>query len=328
MSIAAYWKRLAAVDEGNRRGSRQPASALRLLGYKSRMATEQKQRIGFIGLGAMGSRMAERLRTAGYPLVVYNRSPGPTGPFRAAGVPVAATPAELAGRCDVILSMLFNDEAVRSVMTGPGGVLSAAAPGSTVIDVSTVSPNTSQDLHEAASRRGVLFLDAPVSGSTPQAEQGQLVFVVGGDLETFEKHRPLLLTMGKAAERLGGPGAGATAKLAINAMLAIGVQALGEGLALAERGGLDRKQFLDVIGQTAVVSPGQKAKFANAEKDQFPPAFALRTVAKDLGLILALAEQLKLNLPATAATRAAADRAVGEHGDDDFSVLIRTAREG
>jgi 3-hydroxyisobutyrate dehydrogenase-like beta-hydroxyacid dehydrogenase len=279
------------------------------------MATEQKQRIGFIGLGAMGSRMAERLRTAGYPLVVYNRSPGPTGPFRAAGVPVAATPAELAGRCDVILSMLFNDEAVRSVMTGPGGVLSAAAPGSTVIDVSTVSPNTSQDLHEAASRRGVLFLDAPVSGSTPQAEQGQLVFVVGGDLETFEKHRPLLLTMGKAAERLGGPGAGATATL-------------GEGLALAERGGLDRKQFLDVIGQTAVVSPGQKAKFANAEKDQFPPAFALRTVAKDLGLILALAEQLKLNLPATAATRAAADRAVGEHGDDDFSVLIRTAREG
>ncbi len=304
------------------------ASALRLLGYKRRMANDQKQRIGFIGLGAMGSRMATRIKEAGHPLVVFNRSPSPTEQFRAAGVTVAATPAALAGQADVIVTMLFDDDAVSSVLLGEHGVLSAAKPGSTVIDVSTVSPATSRSLHQAAKQRGIACLDAPVSGSTPQAEQGQLVFLVGGEADTFEKHKPLLLTMGKAAERFGGPGAGSTAKLAINAMLAIGVQALAEGLALAERGGLDRKQFLDVVGQTAAVSPGQKAKFANAEKDEYPAAFALRTVAKDLGLILTLAEQLKLYMPATAATRAAADRAVDAHGTEDFSVLIRTAREG
>ena len=291
------------------------------------MATEQQSRIGFLGLGAMGSRMAQRVRSAGYSLVVYNRSPGPTEPFRAAGVPVARSPAEVAERSDVVLAMLFDDDAVMSVMTGPDGVLSAARPGTAVIDLSTVAPATSRSLHDAARARVVACLDAPVSGSTPQAEQGQLVVLVGGDPDTFERHKPLLLTMGKSADRFGGPGAGSTAKLAINAMLAIGVQSLAEGLALAERGGLDRKQFLDVVGQTAAVSPGQKAKFSNAENDQYPPTFALRTVAKDLGLILALAEQLKLYLPATAATRAAANRAVGEHGHEDFSVLIRTARQ-
>ncbi len=220
--------------------------------------------------------------------------------------------------------MLFDDAAVRDVI---GQVFAAARRRISVIEMSTVAPATSVALHETAAARGINYLDAPVSGSTPQAEAGQLVILVGGDADLFERRKPLLLAMGKSAERLGGPGAGSTAKLAINAMLAVGVQALGEGLALAERGGLDRKQFLDLIGQTAAVSPGQRAKFANAERDEYPPMFALQTVAKDLRLIAALADHLGLRMPATAATRAAADRAVGEHGKGDLSVLIRTARQ-
>ncbi len=284
---------------------------------------DQTKRVGFAGLGAMGSRMAMRLHAAGYPLTVWNRSPAATDPFRALDVAVAASPAELA-RCDVVVSMLFDDAAVRDVI---GQVFAAARRGMTVIEMSTVDPATSVALHETARGRGIDYLEAPVSGSTPQAEAGQLVVLAGGDAATFERCKPLLLAMGKSAEHLGGPGTGTTAKLAINAMLAIGVEALAEGLALAERGGVGRKQFLDLVGQTAVVSPGQKAKFANAEADQFPPAFALRTVAKDLRLIAALAEHLGLAMPAAAATAAAVDHAVARHGDEDFSVLIRTARE-
>ena len=291
------------------------------------MASEEKQRVGFAGLGAMGSRMAERLRAAGYPLTVWNRSPKATEPFRAKGVAVASSPRELAGRSDVVISMLFDDAAVLDVLTGSDGAIPAARPGMTFIEMSTLSPKTSLSLHAAAERKGVGYLDAPVSGSTPQAEQGQLVVLVGGNATTFEHCKPILLSLGKAAEHLGGPAAGTTAKLAINGMLAVGVQSLAEGLLLAERGGLDRKRFLDVLGQTAVVSPGQKAKFANAEHDQYPPAFALQTIAKDLRLIAELADTLKFAMPATAATRSAVDRAVGDHAKEDFSVLIRTARD-
>ena len=287
-----------------------------------------KPRIGFAGLGAMGGRMARRLKGAGYPLTVWNRSPAATEPFRADGVAVATTPAALAGASDVLLSMLFDDAAVRQVLTGADGVFPAAGHGLTVIEMSTIAVTTSRELHAEAAERGVRYLDAPVSGSTPQAEQGQLVVLVGGDAATVDDCRPVLLAMGKSVEHLGGPAAGTTAKLAINAMLAVGVQALAEALALAERGGLDRGRFLDTLGQTAAVSPGQKGKFANATHDTFPSAFALRTAAKDLGLIADLAAQLGLAMPATAATRTAADRAAGDHGGDDFSVLIRTARQG
>ncbi len=288
--------------------------------------SREQTRIGFAGLGAMGSRMARRLAAAGYPLTVYNRSPAAAEPFRADGIADAATPRELAAGSDVIVSMLFDDAAVRGVLTGPDGVLAAARPGLTVIEMSTVAPATARDLHAAAAAAGVAYLDAPVSGSTPQAEQGQLVVLVGGDPATFEQCKPILLAMGKAAEHLGGPGAGSAAKLVINSMLAVGVQALAEAVALGERAGLDRGRLLDVIGQTAVVSPGQKSKFPNALNDTFPPAFALRTVAKDLRLILALAAEVDVPMPAAAATRAAVDRAVADHGDEDFSVLIKTAR--
>ena len=282
-----------------------------------------RPRIGFAGLGGMGRRMARRVAAAGYPLTVWNRSAAAADPFRGDGVAVAGSPRELADRSDVVVSMLFDDAAVRDVV---GAAVGSIRPGGTIVEMSTVAPETARGLHAAAAARSVGYLDAPVSGSLPQAEQGQLVVLVGGDAATYAACKPLLLAMGKSAEHLGGPGAGATAKLAVNAILAMGIQALAEGLALAERGGLGRKQFLDLIGQTAVVSPGQKAKFANAEADQYPPAFALRTAAKDLGLIMTLAGQLGVAMPAADATRAAADWAVGRHGAEDVSVLIHTAR--
>ena len=269
--------------------------------------------------------MAERVRQAGYPLTVYNRSPKAAEPFAAHGVAVAKTPKELAAGVDVVVSMLFDDAAVRDVLIGPAGVFEAARPGLTVVEMSTVGVEASEAFHTEAQVAGVGYLDAPVSGSTPQAEQGQLVVLVGGDAAVFERCRPLLLTMGKSAEHHGAGGAGSLMKLAVNSMVIAGVQLLAEAVALGERGGLDRKRFLDVLGQTAAVSPGQRSKFANAEADHYPPAFALQTANKDMGLVLDLAKQFGLTLPAAAATRGATAAAVGAFGKEDLSVLVKAA---
>jgi 3-hydroxyisobutyrate dehydrogenase len=290
-------------------------------------STQSKPRIGFIGLGAMGSRMAARIADAGYPLTVFNRSPGATKPFADRGVPVAGSPRDLAGKVDVVITSLFDDDSVASVLERTDGVLAGGRPGLTMIEMSTVSPDGSKRFHQLAAKAGIDYLDAPVSGSTPQAEKGELLVLVGGDRNLFERCKPVLLTMGKAAEHIGPAGAGSMAKLCINAMVAIGVQSLAEALAMGEAGGLDRSKLLDVIGQTAAVSPAQKSKFDNARSDKFPPTFALKTVAKDLRLIAEWAQSTGTRVPATEAVRAAADAAVPAHGGEDFSVLLKTARE-
>lgn len=287
--------------------------------------TNDKPRVGFIGLGAMGGRMAERVRQAGYPLTVYNRSPKAAEPFAARGVAVAGSPKALAAGVDVVVSMLFDDAAVSDVLLGENGVLAAARQGLTVVEMSTVGVESSERFHAEAKRRGVDYLDAPVSGSTPQAEKGELVILVGGEPAVVDRCRPLLMSMGKAVEHLGAGGSGSLMKLVINDMLVIGVQALAEAVALGTAGGIDRKRLLDVLGQTAVVSPGQRSKFANVEAGTYPPAFALRTADKDVGLVLELAERLGLRLPATSAVRGATAAAVGDHGGEDFSVLVEAA---
>jgi 3-hydroxyisobutyrate dehydrogenase len=289
--------------------------------------TETKPRVGFIGLGAMGSPMARRILDAGYSLTVYNRSPEATKSFAGRGVPVAASPREIASNVDVVITSLFDDKSVASVLEGTDGILAGARPGLTMIEMSTLSPDGSRAFHKSAGRSGVDYLDAPVSGSTPQAEKGELLILVGGDRNLFERCKPILLTMGKAADHIGPAGAGSMAKLCINAMVAIGVQSLAEALAMGEAGGLDRGMLLDVIGQTAAVSPAQRSKFDNARSQEFPPTFALKTVAKDLRLIAEWAKSTGTRVPATEAVKSAVDAAVPEHGSEDFSVLLKIARE-
>jgi 3-hydroxyisobutyrate dehydrogenase-like beta-hydroxyacid dehydrogenase len=288
--------------------------------------TATKPRIGFIGLGAMGSRMAARIAAAGYPLTVYNRSPEPARAFADRGAAVAGSPRELAGKVDVVISSVFDDDSVAAILEGPDGVLAAARPGLTVIEMSTLSPAASERFHAAAKKAKIDYLDSPVSGSTVPAEKGELVILVGGEAGVFERVKPILLTMGKAAELIGPGGAASKAKLCINALVAVGVQALAESLAMGEAGGLDRAKLLDVIGQTAAVSPAQKSKFDNARSGKYPPAFALKAVAKDLRLMADWAGSNGVKVPTIAATKAAADSAVPNRGAEDLSVLIDTAR--
>ena len=284
-------------------------------------------RVGFIGLGAMGTRMAGRLLAAHHDVVVYNRTPERTRPLEQRGAKVAATPKELAAGVEIVFSSVANDAALEQVMFGPDGALAGTRAGTTVVEMSTVNPRTSRRLHEAARGKGVSVLDAPVSGSTVQAEQGQLVIFVGGEEDVYQRCQSILAVLGSKTFYLGPSGAGATMKLCVNTLLGLGVQALAEAVALGVKAGLPRERFLQVLGETAVVSPSQKAKLENVRKDEYPPAFALRLMFKDFGLIVETAMELSVPMPATAAAVqvAAAEHArqLAAHIDEDFSVVVR-----
>ena len=284
-------------------------------------------RVGFIGLGAMGSRMASRLLAAHHVVVVYDRTREKARPLEQGGAQVAATARELAAGVDIVFSSVTNDAALEQVMFTPDGVLAGARPGTVVIDMSTVSPRTSRRLHEAARSNGVSVLDAPVSGSTVQAEQGQLVIFVGGEEDVYQQCKAILSVLGSKTFYLGSSGAGATMKLCVNALLGLGVQALAEAIALGLKAGLPRERFLQALGETAVVSPSQKAKIENARKDDYPAAFPLQLMFKDFRLIVETALELSVPMPATAAAVqvAAAEHAVqlAAHTDEDFSVVVR-----
>jgi 3-hydroxyisobutyrate dehydrogenase len=287
--------------------------------------------LGFIGLGAMGGRMAQRLLAAGYDLTVYNRTRERTRPLQESGAKVADTPGTLAAGADVVLSSLADDAALEEVMFRPDGALASARPGTAFIEMSTVSPATSRRLHDAARAKGLAVLDAPVSGSTPQAEQGQLVIFVGGEEATYHTCEPILGALGREAVYLGPAGSGAAMKLCVNALLGLGLQALAEAIALGLKSGLPRERFLDVLGDTAVVSPSQKSKLENARKGEYPASFPLRLMFKDFSLIEQRALALSVPMPLTAA---AAQITAAEHAresatgaDEDFSAVIRTMQQ-
>src|SRR5205085_2744256 len=192
-------------------------------------------------------------------------------------------------------------------------------------------PRTSIRIAEAGLARGVDVLDAQVSGSTPQAEQGQLVVFVGGKQQVYERCLPLFGVLGKAALYMGPSGSGATTKLCANALLGLGMQALAEAIALGERGGLTRGRLLDALAETSVLSPSQRSKFDNIQRDVYPATFPQRLMFKDFGLILQRALELAVAMPATAAAAqvAAAEHAreAAAHVDDDLSAVVRAMRQ-
>jgi 3-hydroxyisobutyrate dehydrogenase-like beta-hydroxyacid dehydrogenase len=285
-------------------------------------------RLGFIGVGGMGSRMASRLLEAGYHLTVYDRSRDRTDPLQRAGAVVVGSPRELATVSDVLMSSVTDDAALVAVMYGEHGALSGAAPHTTIVDLSTVRPTTSRDLFAAARDKDVDVLDAPVSGSLPHAKEGQLVLFVGGEKSTFDRAAPLLNVLGNRVLHMGPSGFGTLTKLCANTLLGLGFEALAEAVALGERGGLSREQLLAALADTTVLSPSQRSKIANVTRDEYPTSFPLRLMFKDFSLILQQAFELSVAMPATAA---AAQVAAVEHAresllhtDDDASAVIRT----
>ena len=284
-------------------------------------------RLGFIGLGAMGSRIARRLLDAGYPLAVYNRTAEKAQPLADAGAQVCDSPSRLAQQSDVVLTMLSDDAAVEAVMLDTDGVLAGIRSNATILELSSIYPATSRTIAAAAAKRGAAFLDAPVSGSTPQAEAGSLVVYVGGDADVFERCRPIFEVISGASFHMGPHGAGATMKLVVNGLLGLEMQALAEVLTLGERAGLDRAALIDVLGQAPVLTAGQKAKLQNARRQTYPPQFALRLMWKDFGNVLRLAREQQVPIPATAAAYQVFTIEQRKGIEEDFSAVIRTMEE-
>jgi 3-hydroxyisobutyrate dehydrogenase-like beta-hydroxyacid dehydrogenase len=287
----------------------------------------QHVKLGFIGLGNMGSRIAQRLLAHGYKLVVFDRNRTRTKDL----VPNGAVPVndivELARSADVILSCLTNDEAVQSVYADPEGVLAAVRPGTVVLEMSTVSPETSRELHKQAARIGVDVMDVAISGSTPAAEQGTLTLLAGGNAELFYAAQPIFDAIARQYFHLGPSGAGTTMKLVVNTLLGVGMQAIAEAVVLGEGAGLNRKLLLDVLSKTAVVAPAHVGKLPRIERNDYSPQFPLSLMNKDFQLILKTAARENVPMPATeAAFRVNADEsAQGEK--QDFSAVVRRMEE-
>ena len=287
-----------------------------------KLITPKDAKLGFIGIGYMGRPIAQRLLQAGFSLAAYDKNRAkPEELVRYGGV-VAENIAELASGCDVLLSCLASDEAVLSVYLGAKGALACMRPGSLVIEMSTVSPETSRRLAEQGSHQGISVLDVTISGSTPVAEQGALVLFSGGEQGYFLAAESIFHSVARKYFYLGPSGSGATMKLVVNTLLGIGMQAIAEAVALGEKAGLERNHLLEVLSQTAVVAPAHVGKLQRAMSGDFTAQFPLRLMNKDFGLILSLASAVGARVPATDAAFEVNARRLDEGKEEDFSAVI------
>jgi 3-hydroxyisobutyrate dehydrogenase-like beta-hydroxyacid dehydrogenase len=286
-----------------------------------------KPSIGFIGMGHMGSHMAQRLLDAGYQVTVYDRTKEKAQEVEQRGAQVAQTPKDLGASCQIVMACVRDDRAQGEVMFGPDGALAGVHGGSILIDLSTVSPDASSRLFQAAKEKNVAMIDAAVSGSVPQVDQGSLVIFVGGEHKTFEQSKPILDVLGKNSFYMGASGMGTKMKLVVNTLLGLGMQALAEGIALGEKAGLEKRLLLDVLGQTAVLTPAQKSKLENVKLEKYPTNFALSLMHKDFSLVLSHAYDLSVSMPATAAAQQTCTAAMAKGMDKDFSILIQFMEE-
>jgi 3-hydroxyisobutyrate dehydrogenase-like beta-hydroxyacid dehydrogenase len=292
------------------------------------VSTAAPRKIGFIGLGLMGRPMALNLLKAGHTVTVWNRTSSRAQELANEGATAAKTPREVAAASEILLTIVSDPSALESVLWGDGdpkdGALEGLKSGSIYIDSSTVSPSLEKKISAACQQRGVRFVDAPVTGGDWGAREGNLVFMVGGDAATVKEVEPILGIMGKKWFHLGPVGAGQTVKLAMNAILALEVDAMAEALALVTRAGLNGEQLIEVMQASMGRSPLLDLKSPLMLKGEFKPSFPLRLMHKDLGLALDLANQIGVALPATAAAREIYNAVKGEAKEDvDYSAVMR-----
>jgi 3-hydroxyisobutyrate dehydrogenase-like beta-hydroxyacid dehydrogenase len=256
--------------------------------------------LGFVGLGAMGSRIAGRLLDAGNAVYGTNRTKAKAQALVDRGLRWCATPREVAAAADVVFSMVTDDSALDAITSGPDGILAELAEPKVYVDMSTVSPRASRQLAERVNALGAQMLDAPVSGSIPQAETGTLAIMVGGDAQAFETVEPLLRELGQAVTHVGTNGQGLLLKLAINISLAVQTLAFSEGLLLVERGGIDPRLAAEVMSASSIGSPMLKARVPLLLDLPEQAWFDVALMEKDIRL--AREEALELAVPLPSAT--------------------------
>jgi 3-hydroxyisobutyrate dehydrogenase/glyoxylate/succinic semialdehyde reductase len=280
-------------------------------------------KIGFIGLGIMGSRMAANLLKHGHALVVYNRTADKAQELIALGAEWAASPAALAAQADIIFTMLAHPAAVREAALGPDGFLSALGPQRLWVDCSTVDPAFSKEMAGQARALGVRFLDAPVTGSKGPAAGATLVFWVGGAAADLESCRQFLEGMGSRIVHCGGPGAGTSLKMVMNQLLGTGMAAFAEAMVLGEALALPRQKLFEALLGSPAVAPFVALKRERIEQGAYEPAdFPLRWLQKDLHLVATSAQAAGVAMPLTNAAKELYRLAIRSgYGDKDMSAI-------
>lgn len=281
-------------------------------------------KIGFIGLGIMGKPMSRNLLKAGHQLVVFDIRPEPVSELAAAGAAPGTSPKDVASRTDIVITMLPDGPEVEQVILGPDGVLEAARPGLIVVDMSSISPVVARKVGEACARRGVEFLDAPVSGGEPGAINATLAIMVGGEAATFEKVKPVFEALGKTITLTGPVGAGNVTKLANQIMVAVNIAAIGEALALAAKAGVDPEVVFHAVKAGLAGSAALNAKAPMILARNFQPGFRIRLHHKDLRNALAAADSHGVPLPLTSLVQQMLTALINEgEGELDHSGIVR-----
>lgn len=283
------------------------------------MENLKSKKIGWIGLGAMGTPMAKNLINAGYNLTVYNRTSSKSNKLVEIGAQASDSPQKLFDETDIVFLMISDDHAVKSVFNGDEGLLKSSSKGKVIINMSTVSPQLSRDLAKTCNENGNTYVDAPVSGSIKQATDASLVIMVGADEKTFKSIEPLLEVLGKKVFLIGDVGRGNETKLAVNLFLSIITQGLSEVVLFANELGVESNQILNVINEGGLSSPYVKAKSQAILHNEYPSAFSLKHMAKDLKI----AKENNLNFALGNATFESFQNAKETLGDFDVMAIIK-----
>jgi 3-hydroxyisobutyrate dehydrogenase-like beta-hydroxyacid dehydrogenase len=261
-------------------------------------------------------------------VIVYDRDHTKAVEFSALAAGVAPDIAKLARDVDVVLSCLPDALAVKDVYFGTGKVLGTSGRFSTIIELSTVAPETGRKLHEAGAGLKISVLDVAISGSTLAAESGTLSLFGGGEAQVFEAAEPIFRAIAAQWFHMGPGGSGVAMKLVVNTLLGLGMQAIAEAVALGEGLSLPRELLFDTLAKTAVVAQAHAGKLATAKRNDYTPQFPVRLMRKDFGLILAEAARLGLSMPATEAAAAINSEEAASGGEEDFSAVVRRMEHG
>jgi 3-hydroxyisobutyrate dehydrogenase-like beta-hydroxyacid dehydrogenase len=290
----------------------------------------KRERVAFLGLGIMGAPMAANLARAGFELTVWNRTRSRADEFASEhGARIASTPAEAAAGAGIAITMVPDGPQVEEVLFGPVGAAQRLEDGDVAIDMSTISPEVSVRIGERLRAAGVGFLDAPVSGSRPKAEDGTLTIMAGGEAPDFERARPVLEAMGQLVVHVGPQGHGSLVKLINNTLAAINAAALGEALALARTAGLDTDALRQVVAASSGASTMLDLKAGPMLERDYEPLFKLEHMLKDVRHFLSEARRLKTpNQFATAAERLYARSDARGLGGQDFAAVMEAIEEG
>jgi 3-hydroxyisobutyrate dehydrogenase len=282
---------------------------------------KDKTKLGFIGLGLMGSRFLRRLNAEGWIVRGWNRSRAATLPLKKYGFAIDDTLGDLVRGSDVLLSSLANDDAVRATYLEEDGVLAHVQPETTILEMSTISPDLSGLLHQEARKRGVEMMDLPVSGSTPAVDSGTITLFAGGEAETFNRCIPIFESIAKQWYLMGPATAGVRMKLVANLLLGVNMEAIAEAVSLGEHLQLNRDLLLDVLPKTAVIAPAFLGKFQKIKAGDYAPQFPLHLMSKDMNLVDSAADRSGAVLPATSSTKHIFEDALAGRGELDLSAI-------